>query len=266
MPTMTFTATQLPSAVPTSAPTATLAPRCDEKAGKLEMTNYSGVVSEDEVQVTVYLPACYGQSTERYPVIYALHGYPLDETHWQQLGVIKVVDKGIQNKSWGPFIIVMPRIPDYLNVRTDGGPGSFEQELVEGLRPFIDRRYRTRNGAAFNALAGVSRGAVWALEIGLRNGDRFGTVAAISPALHVNRPRIAYDPFLLALEDGNFPERIFVSVGDSEAGFRQKTEEFVQILVQNNFDITFLLTTGEHVNATFAGVIAEVIEFIAAQW
>lgn len=230
------------------------------------MTTYSGEVSEDEIQVTVYLPPCYAESTNRYPVIYVLHGYPLDETHWQELGAIEVVENGIQNETWGPLIVVMPRIPDFLNVRTDGGPGSFEEELVEGLRPFIDRRYRTMQAPAYNALAGVSRGAVWALEIGLRNGDQFGTIAAISPALHVNRPRAAYDPFQLVVQEGNFPERIFVSVGEAEAGFRQKTEEFVQVLEQNGFMFTFLLTKGEHVNATFAGVMPEVIEFIAAEW
>lgn len=257
-----------PTPKPTSVSTATAIPsfHCDKTSGELELTAYSGLVSGDEIQVTVYLPPCYVETTERYPVVYALHGYPLDVTHWQTLGVIEVVENGIENESWGPFIIVMPRMPDFLNVQSDGGPGSLEQELIEGLRPFIDRSYRTMDGAAFNAIAGISRGAVWALEIGLRNGDQFGTVAAISPALHVNRPRIAYDPFRLVVEEGNFPDRIFVSVGDSEAGFRQKTEEFIQILKQNNFDFTFLLTTGEHVNATFAAVMPDVIEFIAATW
>jgi enterochelin esterase-like enzyme len=269
--TPTRTPIKLPTAEPATStpfPTApvTGTPACEQVNGDLEATSYPGKVVAQEVRVLVYLPPCYSISTQAYPVLYLLHGYPLDETHWLDLGIIETVEGGYVEGSWPRFLIVLPQIPSGLNVNSDGGDGSYEQEFIEGLVPFIEAKYRIKQGAENTALAGVSRGGVWSLEIGLHNAPRFGTVAALSPALHVNNPRPAYDPFSLLIEPLNRPERLFLSAGTDEEGFHEKTLEFVELLESLGIPHMYLETPGAHVNSTWAAIMGDLIEFVTAVW
>jgi enterochelin esterase-like enzyme len=193
-----------------------------------------------------------------------LHGYPLDENHWLELGIIETVEEGYSTGRWPHFVIVLPQIPEDLNVSTDGGEGSYEQEFIEGLMPYILDSFRIQLGAESTRLAGVSRGGVWSLEIGLRNADVFGTVASLSPALHVNHPRPAYDPFSLVRDPNNRPNRLFLSVGTDEDGFYEKTVEFVQLLDSQEIPHTFLETPGRHENSTWLAIMEDLVAFITA--
>lgn len=268
--TPTRTQIKLPTLVP-ATPTAqavspTSTPGCDLIEGNLQATSYSGKVVSEQVRVLVHLPPCYASSTQVYPVLYLLHGYPLDETHWLDMGIVEAVEQGYASGSWSHFVIVLPQIPSRLNANSDGGEGSYEQEFIEGLIPFIEATYRIKQGADYTALAGVSRGGVWSLEIGLHNAHRFGIVAALSPALHVNNPRPAYDPFSLILKPLNRPERLFLSAGQDEEGFRQKTLEFVEVLESLAVPHVYLETPGAHVNSTWAAIMGDLVQFITAMW
>jgi enterochelin esterase-like enzyme len=256
------TATKIPTPIP--SPTATEV--CFETEGQLVRSEYSSYLMDVEIPIQIYLPPCYAVRLQDYPVLYVLHGYPLDETHWENLGVMAVFEEGFAQGAWGPFVIVMPFLPEDLNVHSDGGPGSYEEEFISGVIPFVESQYRVKRSASGRALAGVSRGGIWALEIGLRNGNMFHAMAVLSPALHVNRPRAAYDPFQLILSDAPFPEHIFLSVGEEEGQFRLKTEEFNRELVEYGIEHTFLLTTGAHVDSTWIGIMPEVLQFITESW
>jgi enterochelin esterase-like enzyme len=151
-------------------------------------------------------------------------------------------------------------------VNTDGGVGSYEQEFMDGLVSFVESNYQVEREAGSTAIAGVSRGGVWSLEIGLHNADRIGIIAALSPALHVNNPRPAYDPFSLIADPAVRPGRLFVSIGRDEDGFYQKTVEFVHLLEQTGVEHTYLETAGAHENSTWIGIMGDLIDFITATW
>jgi enterochelin esterase-like enzyme len=125
-------------------------------------------------------------------MVVALHGKPFDEAHWDDLGLDEAAEAGIVAGEWSPLLLVMPHVPEPLFSQTDGGPGSYEQELLEGLLPAIGSRYPIDHARL--AISGISRGGVWALEIGLRHPETFGIVASLSPALALNRARPQYDP------------------------------------------------------------------------
>jgi enterochelin esterase-like enzyme len=220
----------------------------------------------EDIPFLIYLPPCYEDGEAAYAALYLLHGYPMDETHWNGLGIVEVMEAGWRDGSWEPFLLVMPRIPDPLNTRSDGGPGSYEQEMLEGLVPYIENTYRVNGEEGNRALAGVSRGGVWALEIGFRNPNVFCTVAALSPALHVNNPRPAYDPFHLVKSVENLPTNIFISAAQDEGGFRTKTEELVSLLQTLEVPHTYLLTTGVHEDATWMAIMGDLVEFITRSW
>jgi enterochelin esterase-like enzyme len=190
----------------------------------------------------------------------------MDDSHWDELGIDELADEGINQGWWEPFIIVMPFVPDHLYVQTDGGPGSYEEEFVSGLVPFMDRVYRTQPVPEGRALAGVSRGGVWALEIAFRNPDLLSTLAALSPALHVNRARPQYDPYSLVKEVDWPRGAVFLSAGDQERDFRQATEKMGEELAAAGVRYTYVLASGGHQDATWAPLLMDLLRFTTARW
>jgi len=265
-PTLTQTLEPKPTPTITVTPFPSPEPECGAVSGHIDETSYPGVLVDGDVPVRVYLPPCYETEIRRYPILYVLHGYPMDEMHWEELGIVEVVQDGILEGRWEPFLIVMPRIPDPLNTRTDGGPGSYEEEMLSGLVPYVEGKYRTIGTKNNHAIAGVSRGGVWALEIGLRNADFFDIVAASSPALHVNQARPAYDPFNLVRTLDELPGYIFLSAAESEGGFRTKTEELSQLMEALGISHTYLLTPGVHEDSTWKAIMRDLVVFISTAW
>ena len=248
-----------PSATPVLQPSATLRPACQEAEGQLLEGSYPGFVYSREIPFLIYLPPCYAEGVVGYPAVYLLHGYPYDETHWVDLGLLEAYELGVANDDWPRVIFVLPYIPEPLFTHSDGGVGSYEQEFVEGLLPAIETQYRVLPNADMRVLGGVSRGGVWALEIGLRNTDLIHHTAAMSPALVNNHPRLEYDPFQLVLEDRRFPETLFLSTGENETPFREKIEAFIELLELQGIEHSFLLHPGIHSDETWRAIIEEIL-------
>jgi enterochelin esterase-like enzyme len=214
----------------------------------------------------VYLPPGYHQVDRRYPALYLLHGWPYDETHWDNLGVDEVADAGIVAGTLSPFIIVLPGADsDGLYVTTSGGAGSFEEQLVNELMPHVDATFRTVQTRDARAIGGISRGGVWALEIALRHPDAFAIVGAHSPALSANRAPPAYDPFTLMNQPGVESLRIYLSAGDRDWA-REATRQLHQALNTQGISNQFVVHSGAHVDQLWANHIVEYLAFYAAGW
>lgn len=238
---------------------------CAESSGRVERSSYPAFLSNDPIPVILYLPPCYDPYLHVYPVIFLLHGKPQDEQHWLLLGVDTIVTQGIVNGDWPPMLLVMPLQPEPLFSGTDGGPGSLEQELVSGLLPFILDRYAVSGEADQWAIAGISRGGVWALEVSLRNPERFARVAALSPALNVNFPNPKYDLFRILLEAEQLPERIFLGAGDQDSA-KEKTLEFASRVEARRITSRYLEVGGTHESATWKQLLPEMLAFLTQGW
>ncbi len=245
---------------PTEPPTHA----CAERSVRLEHTSYLGWQTPDLIPVLIYLPPCYDDLDHRYPVLYLLHGQPQGENHWQILGVEAALEDAYGNDTLPPFVVVMPRQPEPLFSGTDGGPGSYEDEFINGLVPFIDRTYRTIARGDSRGLAGVSRGGVWALEIGFRNSDIIQRVGALSPALNVNYARPEYDPFSLILL-GDLPSKIFLMSGDTDYASK-KTLELSEALHEADIEHRYVLVSGNHESSTWSGILPELLHYLAVDW
>ncbi len=217
-------ASPFPTEVPTPVPTPTS--DCGAQPGRVDSITYPSLLLDEPVPVRVYVPPCHDESAQAFPTLYLLHGSPYDETEWGALGLDLLVAGAVMSGEWPPFLVVMPRVPDPLFRSTDGGPYSYEAELTEGLVSFIDLTYHTDPRPDRRAIAGISRGGVWSLEIGLSNPDVFSAVAAISPALQLNSARKEYDPVYIVRRGEPLPPRIYLArrgwrLGQrSHAGFR----------------------------------------------
>ncbi len=252
-----------PTQTPTPSPTST--PDCRNDPGRLQAQAYQGVAIAGEVPVEIYLPPCFDEAEQGLPVVYLLHGKPFDESHWTSLGLLAVVEARVRDGSWPPFVIVLPRVPEPLFSSSDGGPGSYETEFLEGLIPAMEAAFPIRSESAYRALAGISRGGIWALEIGLRNPGVLSRVGALSPSLAVNYPRSAYDPFLLAEQSQDFPDVLYLAAGDSDWALPE-TRRLAAIFEARGASVGFVIVPGGHEDATWSALLESAVGSLIAGW
>lgn len=235
-------------------------------AGRMETNSYLSQVTGREEFYRIYLPPGYDQTDRRYPVLYLFHGWPYDESHWDNLGIDETADTGIQAGTYPPFIIVLPRAdPDGVFVTTAGGDNSFEGQVLRDLIPNVEATYRVATERAGRAIGGISRGGVWALEIGLRHPDLFAAVGGHSPALEYNRAPAAYDPFHLLDQPGVAGLRIYLDAGDSDWAF-PATQALHEALDARAIPNQFAIHTGSHSDALWGANLAEYLAFYTAEW
>lgn len=226
---------------------------------------YSSPLLAREVPVRVALPPCHENLAPDLPALYLLHGLPFDERQWDELGADELAAERIAEGAWPPFVLVMPLQPEPLFTQSDGGPGSYEDELLHGLLPFVEAAYGLDPRPQARALAGISRGGVWALAVGLRHPEVFGGVAGLSPALSVNRARPAYDPLAFAQAGGPFPPRIFLTAGERDWA-RWGTERLSRTLVQAGAEHAWILAPGGHDRELWAAVLEPVLGYLVEGW
>lgn len=143
--------------------------------------------------VIVWLPPGYESERERrYPVMY-LHDGSNVYIEWR---IDEVAKPLIASQQIEPLIIVLvpnggrpeDRFDDYTptrpsNARAGGKADAYGQFLVEEVKPFIDREYRTLKDPANTGLGGASLGGLVSLYLGLNYPDVFGKLAVMTPSV-----------------------------------------------------------------------------------
>ena len=103
--------------------------------------------------------------------------------------------------------------------------------LMEELKPYIDRKYRTKRDPEFTGLGGSSLGGLVTLAIGILNPDAFRRLMVMSPS-------VWWDDFAIyRLVDSikrKPPLKIWVDTGTAEPGWEQ-TRELCKRLVEKGW-------------------------------
>ncbi len=237
---------------------------CTSTQGRLVDDQYRAHNVPQDAPVLVYLPPCYDMRAGPLPVMYLLHGKPFTEQHWVDLGIVGDEEARPPAPNRGQWVLVMPRVPEPLFSNTDGGPGSYEDEFTASLMPYIESTYDVRTDPGGRAIAGISRGGVWSLEIGLSHPELFASVIALSPALAVNYPRPAYDPFTLVTSADALPAHIFLGAGDDDWA-KPETEKLLQRLEAHGIQVEAAWVPGSHAGATWEALLPTMLAF-ADRW
>ncbi|MBN1259642.1 MAG: hypothetical protein JXB35_03090 [Anaerolineae bacterium] len=233
----------------------------------MESSFNSAAMYGEEIRYLVHLPPCYEYYADKaFPVLFLLHGWPLNHTHWQALGITEIADEWFDQQLIGPLVIVLPGAINTEGgyVHSSGGDNSFEGMLVNELLPKIESMYRIWEMPEGRAIGGISRGGVWALEIGLHNPDLFGIIGGHSPALSLNNPYPAYDPYFLA-ESGAPGQRIYLDAGDADWA-RTGTMRLLNVLEQSSADVTYQLHEGAHVDDLWRLGLPDYLRFYTRTW
>lgn len=151
-----------------------------------------------KMKYNIVLPVKYADGSERYPVLYLLHGYSSNYTAWARMGVPEYAQPL-------DLIVVMPDAGNswYVNWASSEGDkkNNWEDAIIKDLIGHVDGTYRTiarREGRAIN---GLSMGGYGALMLGLKHPDMFCSVGTHSGALSFAR---SYGE---ALKEGKDPTR-----------------------------------------------------------
>jgi enterochelin esterase-like enzyme len=255
------TPSQTPQATltPLPLPTSTITPlACLTNPGRVEEGSLDSTNPPQEFRI--YLPPCYDEKTDqRYPILYLLHGQTFTDDQWIRLGAAQISDKLILSGESIPFIIVFPD-DRYWNLPP--GPG-FGQRLVEKLIPYIDNTYRTLPDRDHRAIGGLSRGAGWALQLGLTRWELFGTIGLHSLAV-LQEDASEIRGWLEDIPPSSRP-RVFMDVGDNDPELTMASQ------VENQFNSFGLLHEwhlygGAHTEEYWSAHMEEYIRWYTEGW
>jgi enterochelin esterase-like enzyme len=208
----------------------------------------------------VYLPPCYFDETgTHYPTLFLLHGQTYNEDQWIRLGVPATMDRLIAAGQIPPFIIVFPY--DYSNLQPP--QYHFEDVFMGALIPQIDATYRTIPDAAHRAIGGLSRGAAWALHLGIHHPDIFGAIGAHSPAIFYS-DAASLPLYLRDIPAEQLP-RIYIDFGDADEQM-QNDLDFKKLLDDYNIPYEWHANIGFHDETYWAAHVQAYLTWYAQGW
>jgi len=154
----------------------------DVPHGEISIKYYYSTVFNGWRRFYIYKPAGYDVNiTEKYPVLYILHGGGEDERGWATQGKTDLIlDNLIAANKAKPMLIVMP--DGNVNVQGFGENTlrMFERELKLCIIPFVEKNYRAETSSGNRALAGLSMGGIQTLYAGLNNTELFSYLGVFS--------------------------------------------------------------------------------------
>ncbi len=193
--------------------------------GDIRIKKYFSTVTNSWRQFYIYTPPGYDVNTsDKYPVLYILHGGGEDERGWATQGKTDIIlDNLIAEKKAKPMLAVMVDG----NVSSGGMAGfgeptlkRFEDELKIAVIPFVEKNYRTETDARNRALAGLSLGGLQTLYAGIRNSNMFAYLGVFSSGWFANQPAMS-DPQYAFMKDNvvtinNSLKSLWIAMGGKE--------------------------------------------------
>ncbi|MCB0611326.1 MAG: esterase family protein, partial [Lewinella sp.] len=204
-------------------------------SGKLDSIQYTSKTVGTTRKALVYTPPGFDKK-KKYPVLYLLHGIGGDEREWLRGGSPQVIlDNLYDEGKVEPMIVVMPNGRAMKDDRAVGNIfardkveafAAFEQDLLNDLIPFIEKKYPTLADREHRAIAGLSMGGGQSLNFGLGNLDKFAWVGGFSSAPNTKRPEeLVPDPEAAR----KLLKLLWISCGDADGllPFSKRTHDYL---------------------------------------
>jgi enterochelin esterase-like enzyme len=244
----------------------------DVPHGAVQRLEYQSQSIGKPREALVYLPPGYDGGSDRYPVLYLLHGAGGDERIWnERMQANVILDNLIAEGELEPLVVVMPhgftnRMPNDERSRTAAAYKSemeeFARDFVSDLVPLVESRYRVVADRAHRAIAGNSMGGGQALRLGLTRPDMFSSVASFSAAMQIaNSPAWGGIDMEAALADAgsiNELELLWIGCGTGDSLFNVN-RQFAEQLTEAGIEHTFRSTPGAHTPAVWSRYFHEVV-------
>ena len=231
--------------------------------------------------VLVWLPPGYEHdATRRFPVLYLHDGQNLFDTSTSfagvEWGVDETAERLVHAGRVAPLIIVginhagVQRADEFAPThdphRQAGGHADrYARFVVDELKPYVDRTFRTQPEARHSAIGGSSLGGLVTLHIGLEHPDVFGGLAVLSPSIWWDRRAVLDRVERLS---HRLPWRIWLDVGTSEGRDTVRNARALRgLLTQHGWrpdeDLQYLeAQDAPHSEAAWAARVEGILEFL----
>lgn len=187
--------------------------------------------------VRIYLPQGYTSNKQTYPVLYMHDGQNLFDEALNPFGewgvdeyldsakkkcIVVAIDHGGKTR--------MTEYNPYTNERFGKGTGSaYTTFIVNTLKPYIDKKFRTKKTAAHTFVAGSSMGGLISFYAALKYPNVFGRAGIISPAFWINYKEVEAEIKQSKKRTG---QRLFIYAGQMES--ENLLQEVIGIFNQYN--------------------------------
>ncbi len=228
----------------------------DVPHGTLAKVWYDSPTLNLKRRMYIYTPPGYETSTEKYPVLYLLHGAGGDEDAWTSLGrTPQIMDNLIAAGKAKPMIVVMtngnanqPAAPDAIPAgatqvtaggRAGGGMSgnAFPDSLAKDVVPFIEKSYRVLTNKQNRAVAGLSMGGGHTITVSTSYPTMFDYIGVMSMGSN--------DETLFVKLKAENPKLFWVGCG-SDDFLIANARSLVEILKKQEFNYQFRESTGGH--------------------
>ncbi len=210
----------------------------DVPHGEVHIAWYHSGTLDASRSMHVYTPPTYEVGSEKYPVLYLLHGAGDEDSGWTTIGRAGfILDNLLADKKAVPMIVVMPNgsMPRPANLPRFE-PGStptpearaametaqnrFTNELLQEVVPYVEKHYRVKTGQENRALAGLSMGGGQTLQVATTHPDEFAYVGVWSAGAggrNAGNFETRNESFLKNADHVNKTVKLFsISVGDKD--------------------------------------------------
>lgn len=149
-------------------------------------------------RIWIYLPKDYETSHKKYSVMYLQDAQNLFDDATSYAGEWQVDEtlNKIFEKTGKSLIVVgidngeekrIEELSPYKNAKYGGGNGdNYVKFIVENLKPYIDKNYRTKPQRKFTTIGGSSLGSLISVYAAVKYPETFGKVLAFSSAFWFN--------------------------------------------------------------------------------
>jgi len=248
----------------------------DVARGTVQTLEYRSESIDRDRAAIVYLPPGYDGSSERYPVLYLLHGAGGNEKTWIDRGQANVIlDNLIADGRARSLVVVMPY--GYTTRLAEGegrrGAGDYKTDMEEfavdmigDLIPLIESRYRVMADREHRAIAGLSMGGGQSLAIGLTHPELFSRIAAFSSAMQIaNSPAWGGVDMGAVLANSDLINGqvglLWVGCGTGDSLFNAN-RAFSEQLTEAGVEHTFRVTLGGHTMGVWQRYLYEVVPLL----
>ncbi|MFQ5943871.1 MAG: alpha/beta hydrolase, partial [Anaerolineales bacterium] len=188
------------------------------------------------------------------PSLYLLHGVARTDAQWDDLNVDEEAARLVVANQSPPFLIVMP----WERLGLD-----YEKTIVEYLIPHIEREFGASPDRAIRSIGGISRGAGWALRIGMQNPELFQAIGLHSPAVLV--PDMFRLPDWIEAVPVEVMPKIWIDIGDRDS-LRFEIPEITGLF--DEAEVAYVLRSfpGEHTEAYWEEHVKDYLRWYVAGW
>lgn len=248
--------------------------------GSLSKVWYHSDKLNADRRITVYTPACYETSKQKYPVLYLLHGMGGDEDSWSTLGrAAQILDNLIAQGKAKPMIVVMtngnadlqaawgeastgfvtPTIE--LPKTTDG---SFEEAFPEVVT-FIDKAYRTIAKKQSRAIAGLSMGGFHSMQISKEYPALFDYIGLFSASARFEgrQPSHIYDncEAKIKVQFSQKPALYWIAIGKDDFLYAEN-QKLRKFLDDNKLPYTYVESEGGHIWKNWRNYLSQFVPLL----